>query len=364
MSLLGVLPIERAYYLCQHCHQGHVPTDELLHLSERKQTPAAEEVITLMGTLESFATAADQALHRLSGIRVSESTVERTTEAVGQRLVEATSAGQTFGEATAWQWHRDAEGKTCAYVACDATGLGMQGKRGTRADGRMANVAMIYNPIPEERKRWAQPKSSRRPVFQARYLAGLDPMMEQMRRLRGVAAQVGMQQAERWIALSDGGAGLEESLRVNFPLLVVIILDFWHAAEHVHAFAKVWQPENTQACGEQWCELLKNQGGAGLLKLLRALPVSRRKGNVQEAHRQLVGYVENQLHRMDYPTYRKKGWQIGSGPVEAACKGVIGQRLKGTGMRWGVEGAQSLCHLRALLCSHDHAWNTFWATAS
>lgn len=356
--------IERAYYICQHCHRGHVPTDQLLHLSERQQTPAAEEVITLMGTLESFATAADQALHRLSGIRVSESTVERTTEAVGQRLVEATSAGHTFGEATVWQWHRDAEGKTCAYVACDATGLGMQGKKGTCADGRMANVAMIYNPIPEEQERWAQPKSSRRPAFQARYLAGLDPMMEQLQRLRRVAKQVGMQQAERWIALSDGGAGLEEAMRVNFPLLVAIILDFWHAAEHVHAFAKQWQPENAPACGEQWCHLLKHQGGSALLKMVRDLPVTRRKPSVKEAHRQLVGYVENQLHRMDYPTYRKKGWQIGSGPVEAACKGVIGQRLKGTGMRWGETGAQALCHLRALLCSHDLAWNTFWATTA
>ena len=86
------------------------------------------------------------------------------------------------------------------------------------------------------------------------------------------------------------------------------------------------------------------------------------KETVKEAHRQLIGYVENQLHRMDYPLYRKNGWQIGSGPVEAACKGVIGQRLKGTGMRWGETGAQTLCHLRALLCSDDHAWNTFWAT--
>jgi hypothetical protein len=362
--LLGVLTIERAYYICEHCHQGHVPTDRILHLSEREQTPAAEEAITLMGTLESFATVANQVLHRLSGIRVSESTVERTTEAVGERLGEALAAGQTFGDSTVWQWHRDAQGKTCAYVACDATGLGMQGKRGSRAEGRMANVAMIYNPIPQEQERWAQPKATRRPLFQARYLAGLNPMTEQLHRLRRVAAQVGMQEAEQWIALSDAGSGLEEAMRVNFPLLVVFILDFWHAAEHVYAFAQAWQPENAQACGEQWCHLLKHEGGAALLKLLRELPVSRRKQSVKKAHRQLVGYVQNQLHRMDYPTYLKNGWQIGSGPVEAACNGVIAQRLQGSGMRWGEAGAQALCQLRALLCSNDHAWETFWAVVA
>ena len=359
------MEVERAYYICQHCHHGHVPTDQLLHLTEREQTPAAEEVITLMGTLESFATAAEQAFPRLTGLRVSESTVERTTEAVGERLGEALAAGQTLGPTTSWQWHRDAQGKTCAYVACDATGLGMQGKRGSRADGRMANVAMIYNPIPDQANRWAVPKSStRRPVFQARYLAGLDPMAEQLHQLRCVAGQVGMNQADQWIALSDGGAGLEDALRVEFPLVVAVILDFWHAAEHVHTFAKAWQPEAAPTCGEQWCHLLKTQGGTALLVLLRSLSVSRRKETVKEAYRQLVGYVENQWHRMDYPTYQKKGWQIGSGPVEAACKGVIGHRLKGSGMRWSEAGAQALCHLRALLCSDDQAWDAFWATAT
>jgi hypothetical protein len=54
---------------------------------------------------------------------------------------------------------------------------------------------------------------------------------------------------------------------------------------------------------------------------------------------------------MDYPTYRSHGWQIGSGPIEAACKTVIGRRLKGTGMRWSPGGADAMSHLRALYVS-------------
>ena len=52
-----------------------------------------------------------------------------------------------------------------------------------------------------------------------------------------------------------------------------------------------------------------------------------------------TAYFENQVHRMDYPTYVAKGWAIGSGPVESACKTVIGKRMKGGGMRWGQSGA-------------------------
>ena len=49
---------------------------------------------------------------------------------------------------------------------------------------------------------------------------------------------------------------------------------------------------------------------------------------------------------MDYPTYQAKGWAIGSGPIESACKTVIGKRMKNGGMRWGEDGADEMCHLR------------------
>ena len=44
---------------------------------------------------------------------------------------------------------------------------------------------------------------------------------------------------------------------------------------------------------------------------------------------------------MDYPRYLANGWQIGSGPVESACKTVVANRLKGSGMRWGEDGSDA-----------------------
>ena len=89
-----------------------------------------------------------------------------------------------------------------------------------------------------------------------------------------------------------------------------------------------------------------------------------RSAGAREAHRQLLGYLANQQHRMDYPAYLRRGWQIGSGPVESACK-QVGQRLKGSGMRWGEAGADAVCHLRALFRSEASQWDAFWdATAA
>ena len=83
---------------------------------------------------------------------------------------------------------------------------------------------------------------------------------------------------------------------------------------------------------------------------------------VCEVYRAETQYLRNNVHRMDYPTYLANGWQIGSGPVEAACKTVVGQRLKCSGMRWGDDGADALCHLRALYLSEPDQWDSFWST--
>ena len=74
----------------------------------------------------------------------------------------------------------------------------------------------------------------------------------------------------------------------------------------------------------------------------------------------MVGYVANQVHRMDYPTYVSKGWAIGSGPVESACRTVTGKRMKGGGMRWGEAGADEMSHLRALFASGDESEGEPW----
>jgi hypothetical protein len=67
-----------------------------------------------------------------------------------------------------------------------------------------------------------------------------------------------------------------------------------------------------------------------------------------ETYRVELGYFHNHEHTMDYPRYMANGWQIGSGPVESACKRVVTQRLEGAGIRWSERGSDAVCHLQAL----------------
>lgn len=350
MTITGRVRVERAYYLCKHCHAGHCPRDAALGLTKVDLSRGATEAVALAGALGSFAEAATKILPKLSGLRVSESTVERTAERVGEDVGKRLDAGETFGHKHSWKWSTDAEGQSVGYVSADATGVGMQGENAARAEGRMASVGMVWNA--------GQPG-------QVRYVCGLVGGLKVLgESLRNQAAQVGMDEARRWVAISDGGAGIEGWLRANFPRVEAVILDFYHVAEYLSEWAKVLYPDEAEAkdVARAWCHRLKHEGGEVVLAGLRQFNVSGRSGIVQEAHRVLLVYFTNQVHRMDYPGYRAKGWLIGSGPVEAACKQVVGQRMKGTGMRWGEAGADAVCHLRALFRSEKTQWDDYWAS--
>jgi hypothetical protein len=347
----------RAYYLCPTCHAGHAPVDAALGFAARKLTPGAEELATLAGTVGSFAEAAEKFLPRMAGLRLAESTVERTAEAAGARLGAVWAEGHTLGPAADWRWNRDAAGRTVAYVSIDATGVGIQGEGGAKADGRMAWVGKVFNPRPVPAEASPRPHPPT-----ARYQAGLMDLDELGPRMRRQAAQVGMDRAARWVALTDGGNGLDDFMEVNFPR-AVRVLDFYHAAEHLGDFAKAYcggEAAAAERLTEEWCHRMRHEGGGAILATLEALDRDGRSPAAREAHRLVTGYVRNNLHRMDYPRYRQEGWQIGSGHIEAACKTVVNQRLKQSGMRWGGDGADALCHLRALYEGETGQWDAFW----
>ena len=395
LSLVGPIHYSRAYYLCRACGEGLFPFDRDAGLTARDLTPALERVATLAGAVaDSFEKGADLR-EEMAGVRASESTVERTTEDAGARLADLVAAGTTFGPRDDWPWHRDYEGKTCAYVEIDATGVRRQGDGGGPAEGRMAYVGMVCNPSPE----WPWPDEKPGPM-QARYLAGLYPLAEVGPLLRRPAGQVGMDQADlkpgpmrarylsglyplerfgpllrapaghvgmdgadRWIGLCDGGNGLEDRTRENFPRVEVIILDFYHPAERLTGLARLLHPRDeglAEGQAQEWRRLMKDEGGAMLGAVLREWDWPRRPG-LREAVDDLVVYIERNAHRMEYPEYLSRGWYIGSGAVESACKTVVGQRLKLAGMRWGEDGAHAVCHLRALYRSEKGQWDAFWS---
>jgi hypothetical protein len=359
VSLFGDVRLSCSYYYCVACRHSQQPWDEALRLGSRRVTAGCEEAIALAGLLTSFGRAAQTTLVKLTGIRVSESTVQRVTEDAGEQLGERLAAQETFGPQQLWKWQGDATGTPCAYASLDHVSVPLQGPGGAKAESRMAAVGMIYNP--QSKHDEPHPRGG----CPVRFLAGFYELDALGLLLRRQAAHVGWDQAGQQIVISDAGHGLEQFAEKNFPLAEKE-LDFYHAGQHVATLAQALHPTDAAACQEQtraWCHQLKNVGGQALLGEWERLDVRRWNAERSEVYRQQVQYFRNHASRMDYPRYQARGWQIGSGPVESGCKRVVTQRLKGAGMRWGPRGADAMCHLRALLLSEDEQWDHLWSAS-
>ena len=150
-SLLGTIHFRRGYYHCGRCGGGLFPFDSAVGLGPHRLTPGAERVASLLGlTCNSFEEAAKKVLPEACGLRLAESTLQRVTEDAGARLGQLHEQGHTLGEGKPFSWHKDTQGRTCAYVSVDATGVDQQAKDGGPAEGRMPYVAAVYNPVPEK----------------------------------------------------------------------------------------------------------------------------------------------------------------------------------------------------------------------
>jgi len=347
LTVHGEMKVQRAYYYCGRCKQSFMPYDDVLGLAD-EISPGLMPLVCLAGTLLPFVDAAEDVLKRFSGVRVSASTVLRCTEAAGERLRAQQKEGRMVKPTQAepkWTAPREA-GQPAAYVGLDAFSVPMQGIEASKAEHRMLYTALLYTPEKEH----------------TRYLVDfeLDALAEQV---RAQARAVGVEKVSDLIAVTDGGNGLEEALARNLAEDIKTILDWYHAAEHLCDFAKVWHAREEEL-RSQWQQeaksILYEQGGEALLKHLHAIELPPgTSAEIREELRKLIGYFENNRHRTDYPTYRLNGWDIGSGPTEAGCK-IIGERLKGSGMRWVEDGAVTVAALRALYVSGGKLWDGFW----
>ena len=168
------------------------------------------------------------------------------------------------------------------------------------------------------------------------------------------------------VCIADGSRSIWKYFENHAKLKKAIhVLDFWHAAEHLSHASDALFGQGT-ATAQRWFKkyrtCLKTEDN-GVDKVIRSIRyykqhLSKRSSRRHEEVRRVLGYFTRNRSRMQYAEYRKKAIPIGSGVVEAACKTLIGHRLKMAGMRWSLEGGQSILNLRAAVLSGR--WDAFW----
>jgi len=127
----------------------------------------------------------------------------------------------------------------------------------------------------------------------------------------------------------------------------VQILDFFHAVEKLGAYASLAYKDVVER--KQWLEYQKQRLRADQVKeVLEDLKNTIAKTTESDkALKDVIRYYESNMDRMMYGTFIEKGYLIGSGAIESAHRNVIQQRLKLSGQRWSIKGAQRIANLRA-----------------
>jgi hypothetical protein len=82
------------------------------------------------------------------------------------------------------------------------------------------------------------------------------------------------------------------------------------------------------------------------------------RGRKRKALEDLRRYIQTNEDQMRYDLFRDKGYAIGSGMVEGACKHVVGDRLKRSGMIWSRVGSSAILALR--ICWLNKQWDQLW----
>ena len=153
------------------------------------------------------------------------------------------------------------------------------------------------------------------------------------------------------------------------------MVDFYHAAQQLKSGLDACYGEGDakgRAQYEKLRHLLRHDCG-GVEKVIRSLNHERKKQPQSKRLGEVLGYFRNNRHRMGYAEAKARHLPIGSGVVEAACKTLVTQRMKRSGMRWrhvrglppsaGI-GGQAILTLRALIQSRrfDSAWELLSGT--
>ena len=137
----------------------------------------------------------------------------------------------------------------------------------------------------------------------------------------------------------------------HYPQAVQIV-DWYHACAYITAIAKAVYRDKQQQ--KAWIVRVQTDLWAG--KLDAVIAACREHLNPQhedDPAQKAVTYYTNNRHRMDYATYRDKGYQIGSGSMESGCKQLGLARLKIAGARWSRDGVRQVAKARATYLSGD-----------
>ena len=375
LSAGGEIEVLRRYFWSQD-HGGTYPADAAIGIAASRVTAGACEICCRMGMTQDFGQGAEDA-RRIGGVLVSKERLRQIVEGAALAITQARQDGQVAAAWTAEQVTPSPQGPRRVYAGVD--GVLVRTVTQTEKDKRRAQH------VTRRRQRAARGVNNIRPLPPAR--AGSDQTFKEMKigvfydqekqrrhafataqthatfgpLLAAFAAQIGWDQADERLSLTDGAKWIATQINRHLPRCSAMLLDFFHLSQHVHAAAQACLGDTPAA--RAWAlarlEELKTVGFRPVLDALATLRKACRAAAKRKSLDALRNYIVERNDMVDYPTALAHGWDIGSGPTEAMCK-TLTLRLKRPGMKWDRPHAAAMMNLTALYESGQAP--AYWAS--
>jgi hypothetical protein len=337
-TLFGWITVRRAYYHCCSCRESFYPYDTASGIGSEQISPGLANACCLLAVDDSFEQSSRK-VEALTGQKVSDNTIERIACQVGSFCQDKQNQNlQDFFDNKQIPVSQSTPEKL--YIAVDGTTV-------HETDGwHECKAGTIY--FEDERKN--------RNIY---YAGRFDNSENFGWHVWLAACKHGYRQAKEVIYLGDGAPWIRTEHYRHFGRATFII-DWFHASEYIWGCGKELFGEGTTVT-EKWVKKRLDWLWDGWTKkLLDDLKEQRKQYRCakRQAIDTLIRYISTNEEQMRYGVFRAKGYDIGSGAVEGACKNVVGKRLKQSGMIWTRLGSSSVLALRVNWLNGE--WEGLW----
>ena len=326
LTILGQIEYKRPYYLCASCQKGIYPLDQKLGLRPGQMSAELESLSGMTGAQLSFGQGSNL-FEALSLISLSDHSLAKATQAIGNEVQEQEKEGVAQSRDEGWLQEQDrlAERPQRLYGSLDAAKVHIRGEeedpwRDLKVGAWFTTTAKPPQKPDEDWKIEADNTTYYCDVLEAKDFGHL---------LWATGCQRQAQLAEELVFLGDGAEWLGNLVKEHYPEAVQIV-DWFHATEYIAPVANAAFTNKDKR--QSWSDQVRSDLWEGKLdKVIAAFDRFTEHQRAGEAAAKAFTYFTNNQQRMDYPTYRVQGYQIGSGTIESGCKQIVSQRLKVAG---------------------------------
>lgn len=346
-----------------------VPVDIWLGITQDRYSPGVREMCCREACGSDFRQAAED-LERVGQIRLTHEMLRQVVEGEARQAVACQQGG---GLRLGWTGAdcRSGPGEpTCLITGADGVKVplvteaekakrrGLRRRRGPKARRRRQRIRRGSDQSYKEFKI----VTFYDPSKEHQYAIGTSGDHRALGRLmRREAGRLNLEEAQRKYSVTDGAEWIRRQYQQQLPMLEANVLDYHHLREHVIVASQRVFGEGTsqsQTWREQMLGVVLEQGPVRLLEEVGQLRRQMRSLSKRTALEGLQNYVAARVEMLQYPQFRAKGYDIGSGPTEAFCK-TLTARLKGPGMRWDKPNAEGMMALASIRSSG--LWGQYWS---